>query len=34
MFGLGLMWDPTYYLVLIGMVLCLGARYLLNSSMI
>ncbi len=33
MFGLGLMWDPTYYLVLIGMVLCLGASALVNSTM-
>ena len=33
MFGLGFMWDPTYYLVLIGMVLCLGASALVNSTM-
>lgn len=32
-YGLGLMWDPTYYLVLIGMVLCLGASALVNSTM-
>ncbi len=32
-YGLGFMWDPTYYLVLIGMVLCLGASALVNSTM-
>lgn len=32
-YGLGLMWGPTYYLVLIGMVLCLGASALVNSTM-
>lgn len=32
-YGWGLMWDPTYYLVLIGMVLCLGASALVNSTM-
>ena len=26
-------WDPTYILVLIGMVLCLGASALVNSTM-
>ncbi len=26
-------WDPTYVLVLIGMVLCLGASALVNSTM-
>ena len=26
-------WDPTYFLVLIGMVLCLGASALVNSTM-
>lgn len=26
-------WDPTYYLVLIGLVLCLGASALVNSTM-
>lgn len=31
--GYGLMWDPTYYLVLIGMLLCLGASGLVNSTM-
>lgn len=32
-YGYGLMWDPTYYLVLIGMLLCLGASALVNSTM-
>ena len=32
-YGLRMMWDPTYYLVLIGMVLCLGASALVNSTM-
>lgn len=26
-------WDPTYFLVLIGMVLCLGTSALVNSTM-
>lgn len=26
-------WDPTYFLVLIGMLLCLGASALVNSTM-
>lgn len=26
-------WDPTYFLVLIGMALCLGASALVNSTM-
>lgn len=26
-------WDPTYFLVLIGMVLCLGASAMVNSTM-
>lgn len=29
----GFMWDPTYYLVIIGMLLCLGASALVNSTM-
>ena len=32
-FGYGLMWDPTYFLVLIGVLLCLGASALVNSTM-
>lgn len=28
-----MMWDPTYYLVIIGMLLCLGASALVNSTM-
>lgn len=32
-YGYGLMWDPTYYLVLVGMLLCLGASALVNSTM-
>ena len=26
-------WDPTYILVLIGMVICMGASALVNSAM-
>lgn len=36
MYGLGywsLYWDPTYILVIIGMILCLGASALVNSTM-
>lgn len=36
MFGLGywsLYWDPTYILVIIGMLLCLGASAMVNSTM-
>lgn len=29
----GFYWDPTYLLVIIGMVLCLGASALVNSTM-
>ena len=29
----GIMWDPTYWLVLIGALLCLGASALVNSTM-
>ncbi|MCM1541378.1 MAG: zinc metallopeptidase [Blautia sp.] len=29
----GYYWDPTYMLVIIGMVLCLGASALVNSTM-
>ncbi len=32
-YGLGMLWDPTYFLVIIGMVLCLGASALVNSTM-
>ena len=32
-YGYGLYWDPTYFLVLIGMLLCLGASGLVNSTM-
>ncbi len=32
-YGLGIFWDPTYYLVIIGMLLCLGASALVNSTM-
>ena len=33
MLGYGFMWDPTYFLVIIGMLLCLGASALVNSTM-
>ncbi len=29
----GLWWDPTYFLVIIGMVLCLGASAMVKSTM-
>lgn len=32
-YGYGMMFDPTYVLVLIGIVLCLGASALVNSTM-
>lgn len=32
-YRLGFFWDPTYFLVLIGMLLCLGASALVNSTM-
>lgn len=32
-YGMGLYWDPTYILVLIGLVLCLAASGLVNSTM-
>lgn len=32
-YGLGMFWDPTYMLVIIGMLLCLGASGLVNSTM-
>lgn len=32
-YGYGIMWDPTYYLVIIGMLLCLGASAMVNSTM-
>ncbi len=32
-YGLVFFWDPTYFLVIIGMFLCLGASALVNSTM-
>ena len=32
-YGYGYYWDPTYFLVLVGLVLCLGASALVNSTM-
>lgn len=32
-YGMGMYLDPTYVLVIIGMVLCLGASALVNSTM-
>lgn len=32
-YGLGMLWDPTYFLVIIGLLLCLGASALVNSTM-
>lgn len=32
-YGLRMFWDPTYSLVIIGMLLCLGASALVNSTM-
>lgn len=32
-YGYGYYWDPTYILVIIGMVLCLGASAMVNSTM-
>lgn len=32
-YGYGMYWDPTYFLVLIGLLLCLGASGLVNSTM-
>lgn len=32
-YGYGMYWDPTYLLVIIGMLLCLGASALVNSTM-
>lgn len=32
-YGYGFYWDPTYFLVIIGMLLCLGASALVNSTM-
>ena len=29
----GFYWDPTYVLVIIGMILCLGSSALVNSTM-
>lgn len=32
-YGYGLFWDPTYILVIIGMLICLGASAMVNSTM-
>jgi len=32
-YGYGYYWDTTYFLVLIGLVLCIGASLLVNSTM-
>lgn len=32
-YGMGFLWDPTYYLVIIGLLLSLGASALVNSTM-
>lgn len=32
-YGYGFMWDPTYYLVVIGMLICLAASAMVNSTM-
>lgn len=32
-YGYGYYWDPTYILVVIGLLLCLGASALVNSTM-
>ncbi len=32
-YGYGLFWDPTYILVIAGMLVCLGASALVNSTM-
>lgn len=32
-YGYGMLWDPTYYLVIIGALLCLGASAMVNSTM-
>ncbi len=32
-YGYGLYWDPTYILVIVGMLICLGASALVNSAM-
>ena len=32
-YGYGMLWDPTYFLVIIGMLLCMGASALVNSTM-
>ena len=32
-YGYGMYFDPTYVLVIIGMILCLGASALVNSTM-
>ena len=31
-YGYGYYWDPTYFLVLVGLVLCLGASALVNCA--
>lgn len=32
-YGMGFLWDPTYYLVIIGLLLSLGASALVNGTM-
>ena len=32
-YGLGMYWDPTYFLVIIGMLLCLWSSALVNTTM-
>ena len=32
-YGYGMFWDPTYFLLIIGMLLCLGASAKVNSTM-
>lgn len=32
-YGYGMFWDPTYFLVIIGMLLCLGASAMVNNTM-
>lgn len=32
-YGYGMFWDPTYWLVIVGMVLCMGASAMVKSTM-
>lgn len=32
-YGMGMFWDPTYILVIVGMLLCLGASAHVNNTM-